>query len=116
MRDIDKDSIDKGILSEVLILRKHGVETFESCQGGIGHCFPEPTIKFYGDKNEGIRVAHICLQEDLPIFKIGRSFYVSDGELTTPFWELTLIRRYPEGQLHVDSETQTFKVLNNDRT
>lgn len=107
---IDQDAIDKGILNEVLILRKHGVDTFESCEGGVGHCFPEPTIKFHGDKNEGIRVAHICLQENLPVFKIGRTFYVDDGELTTPYWELVLISRIPKGQLYVDEETQNFKT------
>lgn len=111
MPDIDEESIDKGILQAVLTLRKHRVDTFESCQGGVGHCFPEPTIKFHGDKNEGIRVACICLQENLPVFKIGRIFTVDDGEITTPYWQVIFISRIPNGQLYVDEETQTFKTL-----
>lgn len=105
-----KDSLDKGIRKAVGILMANEVETFESCQGGAGHCFPEPTIHFYGNKNEGIRVAYICLQENLPIFKIGRAFHVSGGEITTPFWEVVFISRIPKGQLFVDEETQTFKI------
>lgn len=105
-----KDSLDKGIEKAVGILMANKVETFESCQGGVGHCFAEPTIHFYGNKNEGIRVAYICLQENLPVFKIGRAFHVSGGEITTPFWEVVFISRIPKGQLFVDEETQTFKI------
>ena len=35
-----------------MILRENGVETVESCQGGAGHAFPEPTIKFSGGKKK----------------------------------------------------------------
>lgn len=32
----------------------HGIETFESCQGGSGHSFPEPTVRFEGGLAEGL--------------------------------------------------------------
>ncbi len=28
----------------VEVLRAAGVETFESCEGGAGHSYPEPTV------------------------------------------------------------------------
>ena len=30
-----------------------GIETFESCPGGPGHAYAEPTVRFYGDRSEG---------------------------------------------------------------
>jgi len=40
--------LDKGIRKAVEIFQTCGIETFESCEGGIGHSYPEPTIRFYG--------------------------------------------------------------------
>lgn len=42
----DIEGLDSGISDYVHKLMKHGVETFESCEGGEGHCFPEPTVRF----------------------------------------------------------------------
>ena len=47
--------LDAGIRRYVLVLRSGGVETFESCEGGEGHAFPEPTIRFYGDTAAGFK-------------------------------------------------------------
>jgi hypothetical protein len=40
--------LDEGIREFVVILIANGVETFESCEGGRGHCYAEPTIRFRG--------------------------------------------------------------------
>ena len=40
--------LDRGIERAVRILQAAGVETVESCEGGPGHSYPEPTIKFTG--------------------------------------------------------------------
>lgn len=43
----DWDSfLDPGIAEAVKILNRFGIETFESCQGGKGHSYPEPTFAF----------------------------------------------------------------------
>lgn len=47
--------LDAGIRRAVLVLRSAGIETFESCQGGPGHAFPDPTVKFHGSAWEGYR-------------------------------------------------------------
>jgi hypothetical protein len=40
--------LDSGIRDAVLLLRENGIETIESCQGGNGHAYPEPTVRFAG--------------------------------------------------------------------
>jgi hypothetical protein len=81
--------IDRGIASAVKLLSDAGIETYESCEGGEGHAFTEPTIRFYGGKAEGYRAAGIALQLGLPVTALRRFWSVIDGELTGPHWELT---------------------------
>jgi len=48
----DKD-MDSGIIDTVRMLRAGNVETFESCEGGEGHPFFEPTVRFHGGRAGG---------------------------------------------------------------
>ena len=43
------ETLDRGIRDQVAALRECVVETFESCEGGPGHAYPEPTVRFYGE-------------------------------------------------------------------
>lgn len=81
--------LDPGIERHVLILREGGVETFESCEGGPGHSYLEPTVRFHGEKYEGFRALAIALQNGLPVAELRRSWVLEDGELTGPLWEMT---------------------------
>lgn len=38
------DKLDKGIRFAVKVLHAHGIETGQSCQGGKGHSYNDPTI------------------------------------------------------------------------
>lgn len=67
------------------------METFESCEGGIGHAFPEPTVRFHGDHSEGYRAVAAAMQAGLPVAELRRVWPVLDGELTGPSWELTFV-------------------------
>jgi hypothetical protein len=87
--------IDAGIAKEVRILWENGVETTESCQGGQGHPFPEPTVRFAGDKSEGPRALGIALQNGLRVTALRRVWSIVDGEPVGPFWEMTF--NHPEG-------------------
>ena len=84
--------LDPGIAAMVEILRQHGVETYESCEGGEGHSYPEPAVKFHGGlgggRAEGIRVAALAITYDLPMKAIRRVWNIEDGELTGPSWEI----------------------------
>jgi hypothetical protein len=36
-------------------LQDSGIETFESCEGGKGHAYPEPAVRFNGGPEAGWR-------------------------------------------------------------
>jgi hypothetical protein len=81
--------LDPEIRRYVEALVEAGVETFESCQGGQGHSYPEPTVRFYGDRSEGFRALAIALQRQFPVEAIRRTWPVVAGEPTGPWWEMT---------------------------
>jgi len=82
-----------GIRRFVEVLNEGGIDTYESCQGGEGHCFPEPTIRFHGDESEGFRALAVAIQRALPVYQLRRSWTVSRDGPNGPYWELTFSRR-----------------------
>ncbi len=84
--------LDPGIKRYVEILNDRGIETFESCQGGKGHSYFEPTIRFCGERSEGFKAFAIAQQHALPVADIRRVWPVVDGEPTGPHWEMTFRR------------------------
>lgn len=81
--------LDPGVAPFVALLREHSVETFESCEGGEGHAFPEPTVRFHGGLAEGWRALSVALQHALPVSELRRTWSLQDSEPTGPCWELT---------------------------
>ncbi len=81
--------LDPGIRLAVEVLNGAGVETFESCQGGNNHAYPEPTVRFYGNAGEGLRALSVAINAGLPVTALRRSWPVIDCEPTGPWWELT---------------------------
>ena len=56
------EGLDPGIAHIVWVLQEAGVETFESCQGGDGHAFDRPTVRFDGTA----RCGHLALERAGP--------------------------------------------------
>lgn len=81
--------LDPGIREYVEILNEGGVDTFESCQGGPGHSYPEPTVRFHGNAYEGPRAFSIAMNRGLPVFGLRRTYDVNCGQLEGPWWEMT---------------------------
>ncbi len=81
--------LDIGIADAVIALRAAGVETFESCEGGDGHAYPEPTVRFHGNQSEGFRALAAAMQSGLRVAALRRVWPVLDSEPTGPWWELT---------------------------
>jgi hypothetical protein len=81
--------LDAGIIEPVRILREAGIETFESCEGGEGHAYPEPTVRFHGQRAEGFRALSIAMDNGLRVSELRRVWPINDGEPTGPWWELT---------------------------
>lgn len=82
-------NIDPGILRQVHALQAAGIDTFESCQGGDGHAFLEPTVRFHGGTAEGFRALAVATEAGLPVAALRRVWTLIDGEPTGPSWELT---------------------------
>jgi hypothetical protein len=87
--DKDVRAVDPGIARAVRVLFDNGVETTESCEGGKGHPFPEPTVSFTGGQGEGFRALAIALQHGLKVSELRRVWTIIDGEPTGPEWDLT---------------------------
>jgi hypothetical protein len=83
--------LDQGIREIVITLLANGVETFESCEGGDGHSFPWPTVRFEGAASEGLRALSVALENGLPVDKLHRTWGVLDGALHGPWWEMTFL-------------------------
>lgn len=84
--------IDAGIRREVRVLCDNGVETTESCEGGRGHSFHEPTVRFRGGQAEGFRALGIALQHGLKVAELRRYWSIEGGEPVGPYWEMTFTR------------------------
>jgi hypothetical protein len=83
--------LDKGIAEAVKVLMDAGVETFESCEGSDGHAYTEPTIRFHGERAEGLRALSVVLQHGLKVTSLRRTWPINDGEPTGPWWEIVLV-------------------------
>jgi hypothetical protein len=87
--------LDPGIAQAVQILNDCGLETFESCEGGSGHAYPEPTIRFHGDQAEGYKALAVALRHRLPVAELRRVWPVIEGEATGPWWEIMFHTKAP---------------------
>lgn len=85
--------LDPGIARAVEILNQAGVETYESCEGGVGHTYLEPAIRFHGVRSEGFRALAVALQNKLPVWELRRVWMIVDGEPTGPKWELAFYKK-----------------------
>lgn len=87
--------LDAGIAPAVEVLRAAGVETFESCEGGPGHAFREPTVRFFGHRAEGFRALTAAMDAGLRVSALRRYWDVIEGEPTGPHWEMVFISTAP---------------------
>ena len=83
--------LDPGIRRIVEILVDNGIETFESCEGGRGHSYPEPTVCFHGQQSEGFKALAIAFQNGLRVSELRRYYSIEDGEPVGPKWAMTFI-------------------------
>jgi len=70
-------------------LQAAGIGTFESCEGGPGHAYPEPTVRFHGERSEGFRALAAAQAAGHSVAELRRVWPINDGEPTGPWWELT---------------------------
>lgn len=81
--------LDPGIAAAVSVLRAAGLETFESCEGGAGHAYPEPTVRFHGERAAGFEALGAAMRAGLAVSALRRVWPVIEVEPTGPWWEMT---------------------------
>jgi hypothetical protein len=81
--------LDRWIQHAVFVLHSSGIQTYESCQGGRGHAFPEPTVRFEGSRRDAFRAVAIAKSHGLPVYHLRKFWCVSDKQLERPAWEMT---------------------------
>lgn len=86
------ESLDPGIAAYVHVLIENGIETIESCQGGEGHCEPEPIVWFIGGMADGLKALAVALEHGLPVFELRRIWVIQAGEIQGPKWALTFCK------------------------
>lgn len=88
-------NLDPGIAEAVRILREHGVETCQSCEGGEEHPYPEPTVAFTSGTGmgEGMRALGIALIHGLPVSRLQCVWNVCEGIPDERVWELVFSRK-----------------------
>ncbi len=89
--------LDPGIERYVSVLMEAGIETTESCQGGKGHTYPEPAIKFCGDYSEGFRALAAATQAQLPVSELRRVWTIQGEEPHGPEWEMVFYSKTKPG-------------------
>lgn len=80
--------IDLGIVRALAILINAGVETYESCQGGEGHAYFEPSVRFHGGHYAGWHALAAAQTYRLPVTRLRRFWSIEENEPVGPYWEL----------------------------
>jgi hypothetical protein len=94
-RDEDYPNLDAGIRRAVQVLIDAGIETFESCEGGPGHSYPEPAVRFHGGPGDGWAALGACLELNLRPTDLRRIWYVLDyTDVTGPYWEIVFKEKF----------------------
>ena len=107
---LEGEQIDSGIAGAVAIFRAGGVETFESCEGGPGHAYPQPTIRFHGQPAAGFHALAVAMEHGLPVSDLRRSWSFDNGEPTGPFWEIVFSSPVP----YTDGTSEVLRFLTGD--
>ena len=84
--------LDKGIEVVVRTLQENGIRTYESCEGGEGHAYPYPAVRFEGLYGDGFKALAIALEHMWPVRRINRIWQIEFGELVGPVWEIEFFR------------------------
>jgi hypothetical protein len=85
--------LDEGIKHYVEVLQKAGVETCQSCQGGPGHTYLEPTIEFGGGSGAGLHALSVAITHNFPVSELRRVWRVESREIVEVMWVLTFHKR-----------------------
>lgn len=72
------EHVDEGIREIVEVLNKHGFDTWESCEGGEGHCCDKPMIRFRGNEFDLIRAFRLCENYGFDLLQANRVYGMTE--------------------------------------
>lgn len=84
--------LDPEIQTIVNLLRSQGVETCQSCQGGTGHSYPDPTVDFVGTESAGWKALAIAIDFAMPVFELRRKWRIDHTMPTECLWQLVFVK------------------------
>ena len=87
----DPRVLDPGIRHAVVVLRDAGIETYESCEGGEGHAYPYPCVRFFGTDADGWRALATAITYALPLDELVRVWTIRSDQPEGPYWEMRFI-------------------------
>ena len=88
--EIRDDRLDCGISGVVEMLWGVDIDTYESCEGGEGHSYTRPAVRFRGSMADGFLALSRALELGLPVWELRRFWFVNENnEPEGPDWELS---------------------------
>lgn len=91
--------IDAGIRFAVRVLHAAGIETCQSCEGGQGHSYKEPSIDLRADgphRASGFRALSALADYGLHVRRVELVWDVVDDLPTERIWRIVLRKAHPE--------------------
>lgn len=84
-------TLDRGIRFAVRVLHAHGIETGQSCEGGKGHSYFEPTVEFRADAGDalGFEALSYLQMYELPVSAVSIHWHVYRGLPFEKLWRIT---------------------------
>lgn len=89
--------LDEGIRFPVRVLHAAGgIETCQSCQGGEGHAYHDPTIDVVAasDDAKGFRALDALVDYNIEVASVALVWPVSNGMPAEKLWRITLKKAY----------------------
>lgn len=81
--------LDPGIRAAVLAMRAAGIDTFASCDGGEGHAWPEPGVRWRGPEWQRYVAARATSEAGYKVKEVRQVWYADEGTLRQePLWEI----------------------------
>lgn len=86
--------LDAGIRFPVRILHAAGFDTCQSCQGGVGHSYPDPTIDLVarGDDANGFGALDALRDYGLPVSTVAIVWNIQNGLPFEKLWRITFVK------------------------
>jgi hypothetical protein len=86
--------LDPGIRFAVRVLHAGGFETCQSCQGGKGHAYFEPTIDLIARDDDAIGFGALATLRDygLPLNGVAIVWPIANGQPYEKLWRVTFAR------------------------